>query len=327
MPPAAVPADGAPPAGAASAGDPERADGDALRLAWERHPRMRAARERILATRGFETQAGLWPNPDLAISARREPGEKTFYPVTLAQRFELGGKASSRVETAAAQTFVAESACRETWTDVRAGVKEALVRLAHAREVLRLRKAIHALDGEARDLAESLARAGKAPETAALARTRQWTDLTLFAGVVPINRDDGGWRTGWEGGFSVGLPLWDRGQGEIAGREAMTEAAREERAQAAVATAAGVSRLEAARVEAENEAAGLHDTVLPAARRSAELAASAARAGKAGRAEALAESRALLEQELDLVQARLRRAVAVAGLERVIGSTWDVSWE
>jgi cobalt-zinc-cadmium efflux system outer membrane protein len=413
--PVAAPRPAAPEAatGAPPETDPGRADGDALRLAWDHHPRLKAARARILAGHGFETQAGLWPNPEIGFAVRREPGEKTSFPVTLAQRFELGGKAAGRVETAAAQTFLAEAACREAWVAVRAGVKESLARLAFAREALRLRRAILALDEEARDLAKSLARAGKSPEAAALAareraarsaaavagmralledaerqvrtaaglppegppaafdaasdatspladrfdrllalakenspalaaaaartaaaraeaalaRTRQWSDLVLFVGAMPTDPDHGRARVGWEAGFSVGLPVWDRGQGEIEARDSLIEASREEAAQTAIETGARVSQLAAALAQGEAEVASFHGTVLPAAGRRVELVADAARAGKAGRADLLEETRALREKDLEQSQARLMRATAVIGLERVVGCAWGPALE
>ena len=137
---------------------------DALVFAWYGHPEMRRAQALIGAAHGVEIQAGLWPNPDLAADYLEEPDRKAAATVGVSQKFELGGKRQARVSAAAAEVFLAESQLRETWTDIRAAVKAACVRLAYTRQRNDILTRIAETDTERVQLADSLLQAGKLPE-------------------------------------------------------------------------------------------------------------------------------------------------------------------
>jgi cobalt-zinc-cadmium efflux system outer membrane protein len=177
------------------------------------------------------------------------------------------------------------------------------------------------------ELATAAARTEAARAETSLARTRQWSDLVISVGAGPVDPNEGRTRLGWEAGFTLGLPVWDRGQGEIDARQALLEASREEEAQAAVAVAARVSRLSAALAQGEAEVRGFRDEAVPASTRRSALAADASRQGKLGREAALEASRALRETELDAAQSRLMRATASIELERVVGIAWGAGME
>lgn len=88
---------------------------DAISLALAQSPVLRAADERRGATRGDRLQAGLLPNPEVAVEGENLGGSGPYRgtrsletTVGVAQRVELGGKRSARVDVADAGTLVAE---------------------------------------------------------------------------------------------------------------------------------------------------------------------------------------------------------------------------
>jgi len=145
---------------------------EALAYAWRRHPSMNRARHTILARHGQKAQAALWPNPVVGGAFQEEPGKKTRGIVSLAQKFEIGGKADARVSVAAANIFLAETELLETWSALRAEIKEAFVRLAYARAYRSLSEQVAAADSESLELATGLFKAGKASEAQTLKLTR-----------------------------------------------------------------------------------------------------------------------------------------------------------
>jgi cobalt-zinc-cadmium efflux system outer membrane protein len=134
---------------------------------------MNRARHLILARHGYKAQAALWPNPVLGGAFQEEPGKKTRGIVSLAQKFEIGGKADARVSVAAANVFLAETELVETWSALRAEIKEAFVRLAYARSYRNLTEQIAAADSEQLELTTGLFKAGKTSEAQTLKLTRQ----------------------------------------------------------------------------------------------------------------------------------------------------------
>ncbi|MDP6044658.1 MAG: TolC family protein, partial [Phycisphaerae bacterium] len=145
----------------------------ALEHVWRSHPGMNRARHLILARHGYKAQAALWPNPVLGGAFLEEPGKKTRGIVSLAQKFEIGGKADARVSVAAANVFLAETELVETWSALRAEIKEAFVRLAYARSYRNLTEQIAAADSEQLELTTGLFKAGKTSEAQTLKLTRQ----------------------------------------------------------------------------------------------------------------------------------------------------------
>jgi cobalt-zinc-cadmium efflux system outer membrane protein len=134
---------------------------------------MYRARHMVRARHGYQAQAALWPNPVVGGTFIEEPNKKTRGIVSLAQKFEIGGKADARVSVAAANIFLSEAELIETWSALRAEIKEAFARLAYAQANAALAEQIAAADKERLDLATGLFKAGKASESQTLKLTRQ----------------------------------------------------------------------------------------------------------------------------------------------------------
>ncbi|MCP4377945.1 MAG: TolC family protein [bacterium] len=145
----------------------------ALAHAWRLHPAMFRARHMVRAGHGYQAQAALWPNPVVGGTFMEEPDKKTRAIVSLAQKFEIGGKADARVSVAAANIFLSEAELIETWSALRAEIKEAFVRLAYARSNAALTEQIATADQEQLALASGLFKAGKISESQTLKLTRQ----------------------------------------------------------------------------------------------------------------------------------------------------------
>ena len=88
---------------------------EAIAMALAQSPVLRAADERRGARRGDRIQAGLLPNPEVAVDGENLAGSGPYRgaraletTVGVAQRLELGGKRSARVDVADAGTVLAE---------------------------------------------------------------------------------------------------------------------------------------------------------------------------------------------------------------------------
>jgi outer membrane protein, heavy metal efflux system len=80
----------------------------AIQRALEYSPALKAARLEIGARRGEALQAGLRPNPDIALAAEDVgPDDLAEYTMEFAQAFELGGKRVKRLRAAQLDTSVA----------------------------------------------------------------------------------------------------------------------------------------------------------------------------------------------------------------------------
>jgi cobalt-zinc-cadmium efflux system outer membrane protein len=98
-----------------------------LRLAEERSPRLRAARERVEATRAMEPGAGLIPDPMFQVGVMNLaiPEFSPTMPASMAptfqavQRLPLAGKLSLMEEIAQQSTGIDMASAEETWWDVR----------------------------------------------------------------------------------------------------------------------------------------------------------------------------------------------------------------
>ncbi len=96
-------------------------------LARDRNPRIRAARERILASRSREPGAGLLPDPIFQVGVMNLalPEFSPSMPASMAptfqavQRFPVGGKRSLREEMARQSTEIHVAASEEVWWEVR----------------------------------------------------------------------------------------------------------------------------------------------------------------------------------------------------------------
>jgi cobalt-zinc-cadmium efflux system outer membrane protein len=364
---------------------------------------MRLYRSRIGIAYGERIQAGLWPNPDLEVSTLDERHYKTEAFISLAQRFELGGKREARVSVAGAQVFLAETELRETWVELRAAVKDAFARLAYARQRADLLNQVAAADAERLKLTESLLEVGRIPEqellrekqtsgrslaaaqasaqvvedaqrqvltllgmadakgpvdlvcsldaSAAvadayeellalarknspvlassrarvavaeaglnLARTRQWSDVSVGLGFMYVDYAQGEPGRGVVAAVKADLPVWDRHQGDILAARHGISAAEEGTEVAARGVASKLSELLADRQGWLVQAESLREQILPASKRSVELADNALASGKSSKLELLERRRELALAELDLLQARLMSAVLAIQLEKI----------
>jgi outer membrane protein TolC len=113
---------------------------DLISLAREQNPRIRAAQERVEATRSREPSAGLLPDPVLQVGVMNLalPELSPTMPASMAptfqamQRFPLAGKLSLREEMARQSTDIDAAAAEEVWWEVRTEVATAFYRLYQA---------------------------------------------------------------------------------------------------------------------------------------------------------------------------------------------------
>src|SRR5215468_11491196 len=114
---------------------------EAVQLALQTNPSIRAKQREHEATRAGETTAALRPNPTASYTAEQlgSSGVSPQHTVALSQTIETGGKRSRRIESARAATRVSEleladvrrqviAQVKKTFTDVL--VAEATVKLA-----------------------------------------------------------------------------------------------------------------------------------------------------------------------------------------------------
>ena len=132
----------------------------AITYAWYNHPTMAEAQHTIAARHGTRRQSGLWPRPELTVSSADKPME-TRTGIALSQTLELGGKRSARIAESDAKLFLAEAQLAQSWSEVRADVRQAFARLAYSRQSLALAKNLSDIDKEQAAMAESLLKAGK----------------------------------------------------------------------------------------------------------------------------------------------------------------------
>jgi len=377
----------------------------ALAIAWRGHPQMDRARHLIRARHGFRGQAALWPNPVAGAIVLEEPDKKTQMTVTLAQKFEIGGKADSRVSVAAANIFLSEAGLIEVWSDLRSEIKDAFVRLAYARSNRSLTEKIAAVDTERLDLAMGLFKAGKASESETLkltrqaarsqtafeqsasliedasrgvliaigrrpdrkaldcacsldvdspladefdalvkdadkgnpqlntaraqtvvararlrlARTKQWSDVTVGLGYRRTDYDDSDGANAVRLEVSAPLPIWDRNQGNIAAARERIDASDRQQQAAALIAARQLSQLLAQRRRWRMELKSLDERIIPAAARELKLIRDALAGGKASKLDALKLSREFMSLDLRRLELRLMAAAATIQLENITG--------
>lgn len=133
---------------------------EAVDYAWSYHPAMIKAQHLIAAEHGREMQAGLWPRPELRLSAMDKQAEDEI-GASVAQKLELGGKRRGRVSESVARVFLAETELVYRWTEIRAEIKGAFARLAYLRETSDLLDAVAEADNRISRLDRSLHELGK----------------------------------------------------------------------------------------------------------------------------------------------------------------------
>ena len=110
---------------------------DLVRMARERSPRVRAANQRVEATRSREPGSGLLPDPTFQVGVMNLalPEFSASMPASMAptfqamQRFPIAGKLSLRKEVARQSTEIDLAASEEVWWEVRTDVAAAFYRI------------------------------------------------------------------------------------------------------------------------------------------------------------------------------------------------------
>jgi cobalt-zinc-cadmium efflux system outer membrane protein len=163
------------------------------------------------------------------------------------------------------------------------------------------------------------ARATLADAEARLADAARWSDVAvgIRRGHIELPRGERETSTLWGGALAVDLPLWNRGQGDVAAARASGEAAAADAAGAGLDVTARLAQLladyEAARAAATAYAAD----VVPLADRQLALVRAACDAGTRSRRDGLAADRQHAELLLRAAQSRLLAALALIQLEQL----------
>ena len=115
---------------------------DALRIALQQNPTVRAQQAALTSTKAGEVSAALRPNPSMNFLAEQfRPGQSqqdTQYTVNVGQPIELGGKRGRRIDSAKAATQVAGYQLEDVRRQVTLQVKSAFAGALIAREQLAL---------------------------------------------------------------------------------------------------------------------------------------------------------------------------------------------
>ena len=114
---------------------------DALRLALQQNPTLRAQQAALASTKAAEITAGLLPNPQATFLAEQHPSGSAAtpqYTVSVGQTLELGGKRQRRIDSARAATQVASFQLEDTRRTTILLVKTVFANALVAREQLAL---------------------------------------------------------------------------------------------------------------------------------------------------------------------------------------------
>jgi cobalt-zinc-cadmium efflux system outer membrane protein len=115
---------------------------DALRIALQQNPTVRAQQAALTSTRAGEITAALRPNPSMNFLAEQlRPGQSqqdAQYTVNVGQPIELGGKRGRRIDSARAATQVAGYQLEDVRRQITLQVKSAFAGALIAREQLAL---------------------------------------------------------------------------------------------------------------------------------------------------------------------------------------------
>ena len=113
---------------------------EAVQLALQMNPSIRAKQRERDATRAGETTAALRPNPTALYTAEQLGSSNVSqqYTVALSQTIETGGKRSRRIESARAATRVSELELADVRRQVTAQVKKAFTDVLTAEATVRL---------------------------------------------------------------------------------------------------------------------------------------------------------------------------------------------
>ena len=142
---------------------------EVLRLAHERSPRLRAARERVEATRAMEPGAGLIPDPMFQVGVMNLaiPEFSPTMPASMAptfqamQRLPLAGKLSLMGEIAQETTGLDMASAEETWWEVRTDAATAFYRIYEVDRQLEVMRETLGLLRDFETVARSMYSAGR----------------------------------------------------------------------------------------------------------------------------------------------------------------------
>ncbi|MGE3279992.1 MAG: TolC family protein [Alphaproteobacteria bacterium] len=156
---------------------PASADGSSIRsldqaiaLALAQSPALRAAEARRDASRGERRQAGMRPNPELAVEGENFAGSGPYRGVRsleatvgVGQRIELGGKWTARVSVADAGIAVSESEYQAARLDVIRDVTKAYAEAVAARRAIEVEAERMRLADEVLRVVRARVEGGKEP--------------------------------------------------------------------------------------------------------------------------------------------------------------------
>lgn len=134
---------------------------EAQTLALAHNPELAHARLELQALQGAEAQAGVRPNPELAVLLEDTRSATRTSTVQLAQPIELGGKRAARQAAAARAREQAAVALAAKRAELRANVATAFHELLSAQAQLQLAELALALAREAANAADKRLQAGK----------------------------------------------------------------------------------------------------------------------------------------------------------------------
>lgn len=263
----------------------------------------------VLAAAGVELAERL----RVASQRRLAAGDAAALDVQVS-RAELGRAEDTltraRVDEAIAQVALAEVLGTEPGSPVRVVPGPSLAReLPSLAQVLSEAKQRRA-DLEALRLAVDTARS-----RVELARANSVPGLTLSAGVAV----EGGSDVIVGGGVSMALPLFDRGQGEVAAAEAATRRRQAELRQGELELAREVTAAYVLYTRSTAAERAFDERVVGTMAETTELLQRAFDAGKIGFAEALVLRKSLLEARVNAVETRARAAQAAVVLDVALG--------
>ncbi len=149
-----------------------------------------------------------------------------------------------------------------------------------------------------------------------VARASRWSDVTLTAGYKSISKEEGLDSTATIAGLSMGLPIWDRSQGDIAATRELSLSEKSAQELTMLDVAALVSKLHAEYEGRVRDEKTLAAEVLPIAEKRYALIRNRHDNGKIGKGELLRAQAELEETMLEHARAKLMLAIATAEIEK-----------
>ena len=169
---------------------------NAVQTALQQNPQLRAAAAELDANDGAVRQAGLIPNPVLAVDQEDTRSSTRTTTVQLSQTLEMGGKRAARVELAQRGKDIAALDLVTRRSDIRAMAVQAFFDALTAQERVKVAEESLRIAGSGADAAMRRVTAGKvSPTEETRARVAQSTariDLRLARGELRVTVEDDG---------------------------------------------------------------------------------------------------------------------------------------